>query len=292
MDGLLKDYLEKIKSKKLSYNTLSAYERDIKSFIDFLSMRGEVVTEVTDITVLEYMQILKAKEMKDASLARNLASLRNFYKYLNNASVVSNNPFTSYSSPKINHVIAEILTPQETEKLLNMPDLKTLKGIRDKAMLELMYATGIKVTELILLNLENINLKLNYIICTGTKNKERLIPIGKYASKFLSEYIEIRSDFLKTECKNLFVNSKGAPMSRQGFWKILNGYVEAAEIKKNISPQTIRHSFAVHLLQNGADLKSVQELLGYSNLSAIEIYFSVLKKNKIFDVYNNSHPRA
>lgn len=292
MDDYIRLYLEKLKNKKLSSSTILAYRNDIVRFEDFIASKGEVVTKVSNLSVVEYVQFLKSNSMKDATIARNLVSLRRFYKFLSESLVISKNPISEYSSPKISHTISEILTTDETERLLNIPNVTTVKGIRDKAMLELMYASGIKVTELISLKLKDLNLELNYIVCVGFKNKERVIPINKTAVNSLKEYIKVRHELSEDKNDYLFLNTKGEELSRQGFWKILNVYVDAAKINKNITPTTIRHSFAVHLIQNGADLKTVQELLGYSDLNMMEIYYSVVNKNKIFEVYNRAHPRA
>jgi integrase/recombinase XerD len=188
--------------------------------------------------------------------------------------------------------VPEILTVKEVDKLLSSPDLSTDKGIRDKAMLEVMYAAGMKVMELLNLTIYDIDLKLSYIRCSNSRSKERIVPIGSVAVKYLKNYLRIRPELNLYNLDTLFLNLKGVKMSRQGFWKIVKYYAGESKIDKNINAFTLRHSFAVHLLENGADIKSVQELLGHKDLSATQVYSSVLKRNKIAEIYKKSHPRA
>jgi integrase/recombinase XerD len=206
--------------------------------------------------------------------------------------IVSENPVMDYEIPKLKHNIPKILTIEEVDKLLSVPDLTTNKGIRDKAMLEVVYATGMKVTELLNLTIYDINLKLSYIKCRDSKKQERIIPIGSFAVKCIEEYLKIRPHINIYNLDLLFLNLKGVQMTRQGFWKIIKYYADEAGIDKTINAFTLRHSFAVHLLQNGADIKSVQELLGHKDMSATQIYSSISRKNKIAEVYKKFHPRA
>jgi len=197
-----------------------------------------------------------------------------------------------FSIPKVKRNIPLILTVEEINELLNQPENVTFKGCRDKAMLELMYATGIKVTELLNLTIYDVNLELSYIRCNGGKTNERIIPIGTHAVRYLSKYLKFRTEINLNNLSLLFFNTKGDKMSRQGFWKIIKDYAKKANIKKTINSYTVRHSFAVHLLQNGADMSSVQELLGHNSMSTTQIYSTISKKSKLAEVYKNAHPRA
>ncbi|MBC2580344.1 site-specific tyrosine recombinase XerD [Clostridium sp. DJ247] len=290
-DFLLK-YIENLEKRSVSKNTLDAYTRDITRFYDFIKSRKESLNDIDMVSVMAYVQYLQKNGRALSSIVRNIVSLRNFYKYLYEKGIVSENPITSYQIPKLKHNIPKILTIEEVDKLLQAPDIDTNKGIRDKAMLEVMYATGMKVSELLSLTIYNVNLKLAYIKCKGSKEQERIIPMGSFAVKCIEDYIKIRPKINLYNLDLLFLNLKGVQMSRQGFWKIVKFYADNAGIDKAINSFTLRHSFAVHLLQNGADIKSVQELLGHKDLSATQIYSSISRKNKIAEVYKNSHPRA
>jgi len=230
--------------------------------------------------------------MSASTISRSIASMRSFFLYLQEIGEIGKSPAANIRPPKIEKKAPEILDIGEVDLLLNQPDLKKAKGIRDKAMLELLYATGIRVSELMHLRIEDVNLQFEYISCT-TEQKERLIPFGTVAKDILKIYLkEARESFVKDEDTGfLFLNCSGKPMSRQGFWKILKGYSQSAGIQKDITPHTLRHSFAVHLLQNGADIKSVQEMLGHSDLSTTQIYLNMNRHNKMREVYKNAHPR-
>jgi integrase/recombinase XerD len=241
---------------------------------------------------MAYVQYLQKAGKAISSIVRNIVSLRNFYKYLTLKGIVNENPILYYQIPKVEHSVPEILTVKEVDKLLSSPDLSTDKGIRDKAMLEVMYAAGMKVMELLNLTIYDIDLKLSYIRCSNSRSKERIVPIGSVAVKYLKNYLRIRPELNLYNLDTLFLNLKGVKMSRQGFWKIVKYYAGESKIDKNINAFTLRHSFAVHLLENGADIKSVQELLGHKDLSATQVYSSVLKRNKIAEIYKKSHPRA
>lgn len=271
---------------------MDAYVRDIDRFFNFIKDRKESIKTVEVISIMAYVQYLQKKGKALSSIVRNIVSLRNFYKYLMLRGVIDENPILYYQIPKVEHSVPEILTVEEVDKLLSSPDLSTDKGIRDKAMLEVMYAAGMKVMELLNLTIYDINLKLSYVRCSNSKKKERIIPIGSVAVKYLKKYLNIRPELNVYNLNILFLNLKGVKMSRQGFWKIVKHYAKESKINKNINAFTLRHSFAVHLLQNGADIKSVQELLGHKDLSATQVYSSVLKRNKIAEVYKKAHPRA
>ncbi|MTK12299.1 MAG: site-specific tyrosine recombinase XerD [Clostridiaceae bacterium] len=284
--------MDNLEKKHASKNTMDAYIRDVSRFCDFIKEREEKIQDVGTVSVMAYVQYLQKQGRAISSIVRNIVSLRNFYKYLLVKGIVSENPVTSYQIPKIKHNIPKVLTIEEVDKLLAAPDLKLNKGIRDKAMLEVMYATGMKVSEFLNLTIYDINLKLCYVKCKGSKEQERIIPIGSVAIKCLEDYLNIRAELNTYNLDLLFLNIKGVQMTRQGFWKIVKYYAEEARIDKTINSFTLRHSFAVHLLQNGADIKSVQELLGHKDLSATQIYSSISRKNKIAEIYKNSHPRA
>ena len=245
--------------KKLSDNTLQSYNRDIKLYCNYLTENNLDMINTDSQEIKEYLENLKEKGKAVSTVSRNLASLRSFYQYLHRTKVISEDPTLDIESPKIERKPPKVLTSEQVELLLEQPKCVDLKGYRDKAMLELVYATGIRVTELISLNINDINLEENYIKCVG-KSKERIIPIGSLAVNALREYIEkSRNILLKDENdKALFVNINGQRLTRQGFWKIIKQYKTQANIDVDITPHTLRHSFAVHLLENGAELRAIQ----------------------------------
>lgn len=293
MNELVLKYIHDLKNKNLSNNTLDAYSRDLSFFVDFLEERNEDIKGTDEVTIMSYVQHLKKIGKANSSIIRATVSIRRFYKYLLINDIISRDPGIKYENIKPQkRSIPQILTVDEVNKLLSMPDLLTNKGIRDKAMLEVMYGTGLKVSELINLSMDDINMKLGYVRCKGCRNKERIIPIGSFAIKYLEEYFQIRDKLNICKLNNVFLNTRGTALSRQGFWKMVKFYVNEANIEKSINPNTLRHSFAVHLLENGADIKSIQELLGYSDIAAAQIYFNIPKKNKLYEVYKKSHPRA
>ena len=279
-------------TKGTSKNTEVSYERDLRKMDQFL--RNEGVDRVQDVTATNlnsYEMYLEREKFAASTISRSIASMRAFFQYFCQQGMLSENPADILKAPKIEKKMPGILTVEEVDLLLNQPKENTAKGVRDKAMLELLYATGIRVSELIGLKLENINLKLGYITCEASE-KERVIPFGNAAKKAVKEYLEqAREELLShKESDCLFVNCSGKPMSRQGFWKVLKTYASSAGIQQDITPHTLRHSFAAHLVQNGADLKSVQEMLGHSDISTTQIYLN-MNVNKIRDVYLKAHPR-
>lgn len=292
MNNFVEKYFNELKSKSLSSNTLDAYVRDIKKFYEFVKSRDENLEEIEVVTIMAYVQYLQKKGQASSSIVRNIVSIRNFYKYLVKIGIKEDNPVIQYESPKVKRNLPEILTVEEVDKLLSMPDQLTDKGIRDRAMLEIMYATGIKVTEMLNLTIYDVNLKLSYIKCRGIKEKERIIPIGSYAVSCLENYLKIRNKLNIYNLDFVFFNLQGTQMTRQGFWKLVKMYANDADIKKVINSYTLRHSFAVHLLQNGADIKTIQELLGHRDMATTQIYSGIYKKSKIAEVYRKTHPRA
>lgn len=284
------DFLQK--DKKLSENTLQSYNRDIKLYYNYLDSHNMDAIKTSQSDLSEYLDSLKKNGKAVSTVSRNLASLRSFYQYLCRTKVISEDPTVNLESPKIERKLPKVLTSEQVELLLEQPKCVDLKGYRDKAMLELVYATGIRVTELISLNLSDINLESGYIKCAG-KTKERIIPIGTLAVNALKEYInKSRSILLKDENDQaLFVNVNGHRLTRQGFWKIIKQYKAQANIDVDITPHTLRHSFAVHLLENGAELRAIQEMLGHSDISSTQVYAQI-GQNRIKDVYMKTHPRA
>ncbi|QUH20717.1 site-specific tyrosine recombinase XerD [Alkaliphilus sp. B6464] len=284
-------YLDK--EKKLSQNTLESYKRDITQYLTYLNNNGILDISLSNTTtVITYLLYLQKTGKSTSTISRNLASIRSFYKFLLLNKQIESDPTINLETPKTERRQPNILTLQEVDTLLTQPLEHTDKGIRDKAMLELLYATGIRVTELISLNIEDVNLDLGFIKCSSGA-KERVIPIGSIALNSLTKYINNnRINFIKNQDEeSLFLNYYGNRLTRQGFWKIIKAYTEQAKIGKTITPHTLRHSFATHLIQNGADLRSVQEMLGHSDISTTQVY-AHLMKNRIKEVYNKTHPRA
>lgn len=293
MNKIVKDFEIYLKEeKKLSNNTLESYGRDLRQFSEYLLDKNKSsFTEVNKTTIITYLLYLQKKGRATSTISRSLASIRSLYLYLLNNGEIENDPTMNLESPKSEKKLPCVLSLNEVESLINQPDDNTSMGSRDKAMLELLYATGIRVSELVRLNNDDLNLDLDFIKCSGN-NKERIIPIGSMAKKAIKRYsTEYRDQLVKDDEEALFVNYYGKRLTRQGFWKIIKRYTKQAKIDKKITPHTLRHSFATHLIQNGADLKSVQEMLGHSDISTTQIYMQ-LTKNKIKDVYNKSHPRA
>ena len=289
--GLYEDYLRN--EKKASANTLSSYLRDIRQLGEYLdSHTDEQYVTATEEDLSGYIAYLRSNGKSVATVSRAIASIKNFYHFLVMRSCVENSPAVGLVPDKATHKLPEILTSKEVELLLEQPKCVDMKGYRDKAMLELLYATGICVSELIALNVPDVNLNVGVIRCCS-KDKERVIPLYPAAIRALTEYIEfIRPQMLASpDEKSLFVNISGERMSRQGFWKIIKSYQAKAGIEKTITPHTLRHSFAAHLLENGADLHSIQEMLGHADISSTQIYSQLIKK-QIKDVYRKAHPRA
>ncbi|NLD50774.1 MAG: site-specific tyrosine recombinase XerD [Clostridiaceae bacterium] len=281
------------KDKRLSLNTLQSYRRDIEQFITYLDeMKIHNVTNTNKTTVIAYLLHLQKKGRATSTISRNLASIRSFYQYLTKNDEIGQDPTEELESPKVEKKLPQILSTKEVELLLDQPKCDDLKGYRDKAMLELLYATGIRVSELICLNVADINLDLGYIRC-NKGSRERSIPIGSISIQALNEYLGKSRSLLiqKSDEKALFVNVNGKRLTRQGFWKIIKLYKNQAKISKDITPHTLRHSFAAHLLENGADLRSIQEMLGHSDISSTQVYAQIAK-NRIKEVYKKTHPRA
>ncbi len=288
---IFEEYLRN--EKKASENTLSSYLRDIRQFGDYLSNHSETDIVTADEEELgAYIAYLKDQGKSVATVSRNIASLKCLYSYLSLHRVIENNPSTKLVPDKSEQKLPQILTSKEVELLLEQPKCVDAKGYRDKAMLELLYATGIRVTELIDLDISDINLSAGVIRCRG-RDKERLIPMYDKAVKALSDYVTlVRPQMIALPDEpSLFVNVGGERMSRQGFWKLIKYYQKKAKIEKDITPHTLRHSFAAHLLENGADIHAIQEMLGHADISSTQVYSQLVKK-QLKDVYNKAHPRA
>lgn len=279
--------------KKSSANTLSSYLRDIRQFGAYLDLHTDTdIVSATEDELSEYINWLKGQGKSVATVSRCIASLKCLYSYLTIRQIIAENPATKLVPDKGEHKLPQILTSQEVDLLLEQPECIDAKGYRDKAMLELLYATGIRVTELINLDITDINLAAGVIRCS-TRDKERLIPMYAKAVKALSDYVTlVRPQMIALPDEpSLFVNVNGERMSRQGFWKIIKYYQKKANIEKDITPHTLRHSFAAHLLENGADIHAIQEMLGHADISSTQVYTQLVKK-QLKDVYNKAHPRA
>ena len=285
------NYLTKV--KQASNNTITSYMRDIRQFAGWLSTTEELDTvDATQENISRYMEVLEEEGRSAATQARCVASLRNFYSYLVSSGFLEQSPVTDVKVERKERKLPQILTNREIELLLSQPVCIDDKGFRDKAMLEVLYATGMRVSELIDLNVSDVNLDQGIVKCT-TSRKTRSIPLYPAAQKALRVYMDEHRDFLLTDSDEpaLFVNVNGTRISRQGFWKILKHYQETAHIDKDITPPTLRHSFAVHLLENGADIGSVQELMGHCDISSTQLYTHMLYQ-KIKQVYEKCHPKA
>ena len=279
--------------KKSSANTLSSYLRDIRQFGAYLELHTDTdIVSATEDELSEYINWLKGQGKSVATVSRCIASLKCLYAFLTIRQIIAENPSTKLVPDKGEHKLPQILTSQEVDLLLEQPECIDAKGYRDKAMLELLYATGIRVTELINLDITDINLAAGVIRCR-TRDKERLIPMYAKAVKALSDYVTlVRPQMIALPDEpSLFVNVNGERMSRQGFWKLIKYYQKKANIEKDITPHTLRHSFAAHLLENGADIHAIQEMLGHADISSTQVYTQLVKK-QLKDVYNKAHPRA
>ena len=293
MEKQIKLFLEFLQNeKKLSDNTLQSYKRDILQYQNYLEENGINYAKVSKEDVKAYLTYLKQIGKKPSTISRNLASIRSFYQFSIRNKKIKNDPTEDVQSPKIEKRVPSVLTAQEVELLLEQPKDVDLKGTRDKAMLEFAYATGMRVTEIINLNIEDVNLAEEYVICR-VGSKQRNIPLGSLSLKALKEYIEeARPILIRNEKeKALFVNVNGQRLTRQGFWKIVKYYKEQAHITKDITPHVLRHSFATHLLQNGADLKAIQTMLGHSDISSTQVYMQ-FQDPGLKDIYQKAHPRA
>ncbi len=278
--------------KRAAANTLSSYLRDVRQFGQWAEEERLTLTQINQEDVKRYAQHLEKKGKSNATVVRSVAALKSFYMYMISIKATQINPAKGFTPSRVERKLPAILSNREVDLFLEQPDSSDAKGCRDKAMLELLYATGIRVSELISLDVQDLNLSASFLRCRG-KSKERVVPLYKGAVRAVATYVnDVRPQLLESpEETALFVNMNGERMSRQGFWKIVKCYQDKAGIHKDITPHTLRHSFAAHLLENGADLKSIQEMLGHADISATQIYAQVVNQ-KLRDVYAKAHPRA
>ena len=297
MENQIKDFIHYLVVEKgLAQNTIVSYERDLKKYYQYLFKVEQISSfnKVNRVHIVHFLGYLKEQGKSSKTNARHIASIRSFHQFLLREKVTESDPSIHIETPQLERTLPKVLTPQEVEVLLDTPKLNSPFGVRDKAMLELLYATGIRVSELIGLNLEAVHLTMGFIRCIGKGNKERIVPLGRHATEAITKYLEEGRGQLvnkKTRTDVLFLNHHGNRLSRQGFWKIIKKLAKEANIAKDLTPHTLRHSFATHLLENGADLRAVQEMLGHADISTTQIYTHVTKA-RLKDVYNMYHPRA
>lgn len=296
MNDQLSDFIHFMTVERgLSENTIVSYKRDLQNYLSFL-MTHEQLTDMNDVTrmhIIHYLKQLKEEGKSSKTSVRHLSSIRSFHQFLLREKVTTDDPSWNIETQKTERTLPKVLSLGEVEKLLDTPNQHTPFDYRDKAMLELLYATGIRVSEMLDLTLADVHLTMGFIRCFGKGRKERIVPIGEAAASAIEEYIEKgRSKLLKKQpSDSLFLNHHGKKMSRQGFWKNLKKRAIEAGIQKELTPHTLRHSFATHLLENGADLRAVQEMLGHADISTTQIYTHVTK-TRLKDVYHKFHPRA
>ncbi|UAL45850.1 site-specific tyrosine recombinase XerD [Sutcliffiella horikoshii] len=296
MQDQLKDFIHfLVVEKGLASNTVVSYERDLKSYLLYVSKVEEIssLDAVSRSTIIQFLKFLTENGKSSKTIARHIASIRSFHQFLLREKVTTQDPTVHIDRPKQEQKLPQVMSVEEVQALLDSPDTSKVFGMRDKAMLELLYATGMRVSELISLNLSDVHLTMGFVRCVGKGNKERIIPLGTMAQNAITTYIEeSRSQLLKKKTTDaLFVNLYGNRLTRQGFWKILKKLTKEAGIEKELTPHTLRHSFATHLLENGADLRAVQEMLGHADISTTQIYTHVTK-TRMKDVYSMFHPRA
>jgi len=291
-DQLLDQFINQLKVERgLAANTILAYNHDLMGFFEFLKRRGVSPVQVNQDDLLSFIAEKKT-QLSPRSLVRNLVSIRMFYRFLVIEGKIDSNPARLMGIPKMYRYLPDILSRDEVEVLLLQPDIQTVLGKRDKAILELLYATGLRVTELISLKMIDINMEVGFIRIIGKCSKERIIPMGTKAMDSLKEYLtDSRPSFpKKEEFSYIFLNSRGRPLTRQGLWKIIKSYALKAGITKTVTPHTVRHSFATHLLEGGADLRSIQIMLGHSDISTTQIYTHIARE-RLKEIHERYHPR-
>lgn len=279
--------------KGLAHNSISSYQRDLNEFLEYLASNSKSFDNIGREGIRGFFANLRQRGLGARSVARYRASLRNFYRFLLKEGKTTCDPTSEIEAPRLDQTLPKYLAADEVEKLLEQPDVSTPAGLRDKSMLELLYATGMRVSELVNLRYDSLEVSLGVVRCTGKGSKERLIPVGRAALKAVEAYLaQGRKSLAKNDdVPHLFLNHRGTPLSRVGFWKILRAYGRRAGIRTHLTPHVVRHSFATHLLEGGADLRSVQLMLGHSDISTTQIYTHVLKE-RLKHVYNTHHPRA
>ncbi len=284
------DYLSV--ERGLSQNTLSAYRRDINAYSTFLGKNNNALPGVNREKIVSYLIRLKGKRLSPVSIARALSAIKGFHRFLYSEGYSSEDPTLSMKTPSVWTKLPAVLSLNEVERLLSKPDVSKMAGIRDRAILELLYATGMRATELISLKMTDANLEVGYIRCMGKGSKERIIPLGRQAIKCIQTYLsEARPHYSKNKDGILFISRLGGPMSRQSLWKIIKKYSKIALLKSEISPHTLRHSFATHLLERGADIRAVQEMLGHVSISTTQIYTHI-DRERLKVIHARYHPRG
>jgi integrase/recombinase XerD len=295
MEKLLAEFINYLAVERgLARNTLLAYRTDLMSYLAFCRQYNMTdLNQAGKDVVMSYIYQLQVNNSSPATISRRLAAIKAYYRFAFNEGVLTKDPVQDLESPKPAQRLPRILNVEEVDLLLSQPRISQPAGLRDKAMLELLYATGLRVSELVSLDLNNLNLENNFIRCYGKGSKERIVPIGEIAVHFVKEYLQRGRGKLEKSGTSpaLFLNQRGQRLTRQGFWKIIKKYAAQARIDTVITPHTLRHSFATHLLENGADIRSVQEMLGHSDISTTQIYTHLTQK-RVKDIYNRSHPRA
>lgn len=285
------DFMTNVCHKTL--NTIESYKRDVVKYLTYLSKHNvSNLNMTTRTTVLSYLLELQNSGRASSTISRNLASIRSFYEFLKQDGIVEIDPTESLSAPHVEKKPPKVLSSDDVNLLLEQPKLSDNKGIRDKAMLEVLYAAGIRVSELIGLNITDINIQMGFVRCRNSKS-ERIVPIGSKAVESLRVYLDIaRPAMVHDEREmSLFVNCSGGRISRQGFWKIIKQYQHSAGIKTEITPHTLRHSFAAHLIENGADLESIKTMMGHADIASTQVYTCFINE-KLKNVYEHAHPRA
>lgn len=296
MEKLISSFLDYLNYEKgLSPNTRAAYKRDLTKLYQFLKKKAlpSDPEEISKHNIMAFLSWQLDEGTAHSTVARSLSSIKSFYKFLMLEGYTKINPCSDLETPKVKRKLPRFLSIEEVDRLMEQPNVLLPLGLRDRAMLELMYGTGIRVSELLSLQIEDINTTAGFLRCLGKGRKERIIPVNQTAIDWIQRYLlRARNSLAKSHLeRTLFLNSHGRPMSRQGFFKILAGYVQKAEIPKEVSPHTLRHSFATHLLENGADLRAVQEMLGHADISTTQIY-THLTRTRLREVYQQFHPRA
>ena len=296
MKALIQEFSNYLRiEKRNSPHTVSAYRRDLSRFS--AEFAGQKVDSVTTANIRDFLISLREQGLSPASVARSLSSIKSFFKYLCQDKQFQDNPAEILETPKRWRKLPDVLSSEDVDNLLNSPDLESVLGLRDKAMLEILYASGLRVSELINLQVSQLDMQVGYLRTLGKGSKERIVPIGAMAKRGVENYIlnsrpaliSSRKDGGKPE--ELFVTRRGRGMTRQGFWKLLKGYVTQANIRASVSPHTLRHAFATHLLERGADLRSVQQMLGHSDISTTQIYTHILGK-RMLEIHQQFHPRS
>lgn len=292
----LEDYIHFLKiERQLAENTITSYTRDLNDYIDFVeNAKLDSIDDITRQTILTYLQYMNEQGKSSRTVSRHISSIRSFHQFLLREKVTINDPTVHLELPKIEQKLPRVLSMDEVGQLIDAPDQSKPQGVRDNALLEILYGTGMRVSELIGLNLDDLHLTMGFVRIFGKGGKERIVPLGNKAIESCARYVnEARPGFIaKNEASDaLFVNMRGGRLTRQGCWKLLKGHALKANLQKKLTPHILRHSFATHLIENGADLRAVQEMLGHADISTTQIYTHV-SRSRLKEVYVQYHPRA